>query len=401
MKRGLIFLALVLLVFPIISAVDVELNPSYDQGETLAAKISGNFVDQPTTNSVSFYRGHVKIPMTFGLEKIGDDFYVYALLLDKEEGEYSLRIDGVRYYKATEIVEEEIRQNFSISSQVFPFSVNPGFIATDEDFSVSVKNLQDSNLVVSVEKSSGIDGPDSVELKTGEEKSLNFEILNQNVLDEITFTLENESFVFQLFNSSKVSTQEVEDQEIELRPKFLEVSMATDSQGKRILHLNNLGEESIEIILLSVSEILDSYITLSTYEVENLKANSSEKIEVSIISDLEEATIEGLIFATSENVTTSSSLVLSFVKDFIPVDGQTEETRSGNTCSEVGGEICGENFECSEDVFYASDDVCCLGSCVEKDSEGSGGKLTGWLLILIILILVWLFYKFKYKKVGK
>ena len=116
---------------------------------------------------------------------------------------------------------------------------------------------------------------------------------------------------------------------------------------------------------------------------------------------MEEATIEGLIFASSENVTTSSSLVLIFVKDFIPIEGVSEENPSANTCSEVGGEICGEGFECGGDVFYASDDVCCLGSCVEKDSNGSSGKLTGWLLILIILILGWIFYKFKYKRVGK
>ena len=148
MRRGLIFLVLVLLVFPIISAVDVELKTVYNQGETLVAKISGNFVDQPTTNNIAFYRGHVKIPMVFGLEKIEDDFYVYALLLDKSEGEYSLRIDGVKYYRATEIVEEEIIQNFSISGQITAFSVNPGFIVTGEDFSVNIKNLQDSRIIV-------------------------------------------------------------------------------------------------------------------------------------------------------------------------------------------------------------------------------------------------------------
>ena len=400
MKRGLIFFTLVLLLFPVISAVDVELNSVYGQGETLVSRISGNFVDQPTTNNIAFYRGHVKIPMTFDLEKVGDDFYVYALLV-KEEEEYSLRIDGIRYYQATEIVDEEIRQNFSISSQTFPFSVNPGFIKTNEDFSVSIKNLQDSKITISIGKDSGIEGLNSLELKTGEEKNINFEILNQKALEEIVFSLSggNESFVFQLFNSSKVSTQEVEDVEIELRPRSLEISMATNSEGKRILHLNNIGEGDIENILLNVSEILDFYITLSTYEVENLKANSSAKIEISILSSEEEATIEGLIFATSENVTTSSTLTLIFVKDFIPVDGQTPETPSGNTCSEVGGEVCGESFECNGDVFYASDDVCCLESCSAVDSEGSGGTLAGWLLIIVILILAFWFYKFKYKKV--
>ena len=399
MKKVLIFLALALLVFPIISAVDVELKPVYTQGETLVAKISGNFVDQPTTNNIAFYRGHVKIPMVFGLEKIEDDFYVYALLLDKSEGEYSLRIDGVKYYRATEIVEEEIIQNFSISGQISAFSVNPGFIVTGEDFSVNIKNLQDSKIIVSIESSLGIFGSSVVELKTGEEKNIAFEILNQEILEEITFTFENSSFIFRLFNSSKISIPGLGKGELELRPRNLEISMATDSEGKRILYLNNNGDRDVENIVLFVSEILDSYITLSTYEIENLKANSSRKIEVLIISDLEEATIEGLIFASSENVTTSSTLILSFVKDFIPTDGRTEENPSVNTCSEVGREICEEGFECSGDVFYASDGVCCLESCSAVDSNGSGGKLTGWLIILTLLIIGWVFYKFKYKKV--
>lgn len=399
MKRGLIFFVLVLLVLPIISAVDVELKTVYDQGETLVARISGNFVDQPTTNNIAFYRGHVKIPMVFGLEKIGDDFYIYALLLDKSEGEYSLRIDGVKYYRATEIVEEEIIQNFSISGQISAFSVNPGFIVTSEDFSVNIKNLQDSKIIVSIESSLGIFGSSVVELKTGEEKDIDFEILNQEILEEITFTFENSSFIFSVFNSSKISIPGSGEDKLELRPRNLEISMATDSQGKRILHLNNLGVSDVENILLSVSEILDSYITLSTYEVKNLKANSSEKIEVSIISDLEEAIVEGLIFASSENVTISSSLTLIFVKDFIPIDGVSEENPSANTCSEVGGEICEEGFECNGDVFYASDGVCCLESCSEMDSGGSGGKLIGWILIVAILVLAFWFYKFKFKKV--
>jgi hypothetical protein len=403
MKKELIFLTLALLVFPMISAVDVELDSVYGQGETLIAKVSGNFVDQPTTNNIAFYRGHVKVPMVFDLEKIGDDFYIYALLLDKTEGEYSLRIKDVRYYKATEITDEEIIQNFNISDKIFPFSVTPGFLVTSEDFSVNLKNSQDSKILISIETSSRISSLDSVELKTGEEKNINFEILNQEASEEITFNFENSSFTFQLFNSSKVSIQEVEEEgEIELRPKNLEVSMATDSQGKRILYLNNIGETNIEKILLEVSEILDSYVTLSIYEVENLRANSSEKIEISIISDLEEAIVEGLIFATSENVTISSTLVLNFEKDFIPtIEGSDEENPLGNTCSEVGGEICDEDFECEGESSHTVDGLCCFESCSEIDSGGSRGKLFGWSLIIIILILVFLFWKFKYKKVGK
>ena len=59
MKKVLIiFLALFL--FPIISAVEIEMKDNFDQGETLIAKISGNFYEAISEENVIFYRGHVR-----------------------------------------------------------------------------------------------------------------------------------------------------------------------------------------------------------------------------------------------------------------------------------------------------------------------------------------------------
>ncbi len=57
-------------IIPIISAVEFEMNTEFDQGETLLAKISGNFLEPITAENVFFHRGHVRIPMVYDVKEI-------------------------------------------------------------------------------------------------------------------------------------------------------------------------------------------------------------------------------------------------------------------------------------------------------------------------------------------
>lgn len=413
MKRS-IFILMFLLFVPFVLSVEVETNSAFDQGETFFAKISGNFVDSITANNVVFYRGHVRIPMISDVNKFDDDFYIYALLLNKDEGNYSLRIENVRHYEATKVIDDDIRTNFTISNQTSPFSVNPGLVIVEESnegiFSVKLKNLLDKEISVSLTLNENFlyeNTENTIELKTGEEKALGFELINfenPQDLETITFAYENASYDLRIFSnledsSSRVSTP-TKNFDIEFTPENLQVSMSTNSETKRVIHIKNTGKSKIENLVLSISEILSDYVALSNYGITNLDSDETKKIEISIISDSEEIGIEGFIFANTENAEAISSLTLEFIEDFVPVlEGSSEDSPSVNTCSKVGGEICGNNAECGGDIFYASDDVCCLGTCNEAEEESSNGKLLGWLLILVIVILLWWFYKKKYKKV--
>ena len=148
----------VLLFLPFISAVEVSMNSAFAQGETLLAKFSGNFVDQITDDNVFFYRNHLAIPMIYDVVKINNDFYVYALLQeDQEPGNYSLSIRGVEYYKATQIVDDDIASNFTVTEETAEFSINPGAVFTATDFSVEIQNLLDKSITVIVETDSSID----------------------------------------------------------------------------------------------------------------------------------------------------------------------------------------------------------------------------------------------------
>ena len=64
--------------------------------------------------------------------------------------------------------------------------------------------------------------------------------------------------------------------------------MPTNSDAKRIIYLRNTGETDLEDIFITISPLLEPYISLSIDEIDDLEANTSEKIELFLLSDLEE-----------------------------------------------------------------------------------------------------------------
>ena len=396
-----IFLAI--LIFPLTSAVEFQLKEVFDKGETLLAKVSGNFLEQPGKDNVFFYRGTVRIPVVYAVARINDEFYIYALLTGKDEGNYSVALENVRYMKGAEISEEDIVRNFIITGDTADFSVNPGFLITSEDFSLELQNLQESRITVKIIVSEKLEATDSLDLKSGETKKINFKLNTQeSFLEEIKLRSENINYSVPVFIFSTVTTEEKKDEGFEFQPGIVSVSMATDSDAKRIIYLVNTGKETIENIIFSVSGILEPYVTLSPETINDLEENSTEKLEIFLISDTEVAVIEGKITAHTENFSTSVTLVLNFIKDYIPAEGEDGEVIV-TTCEQLEGVICDTGYECSEDIVHARDGICCLAQCQEV-KESSTGKIMGWLIITAIILALFWFFKKRYfgvkRKIG-
>lgn len=398
MKKSIIFLTLLFLISPLISAVDFEMNTGFDQGETLLAKISGNFIEPLTKSNVFFYRGHVRIPMAYDMIEMNDEFYLYALLTGKGSGNYSVVLEDVKYMKGAGVSEEDIVKEFTITEGTALFSVNPGFVETFEDFSIEIQNLQESKITVEITTGFNNIVGNSTELKSGEIKDIEFDLIEDSppTTETVIFTSGNLTYEIPVFITINTTREDKKNKEFRFEPSVLDVSMATDSNAKRIIYLANTGEADLENIFLSISPLLEPYISLSTDEIDSLEANTSEKIELFFLSDIEEVIIEGEITATTENLTTSSIIILNFIADFIPIDEEADiEVRSTLACSEEGGTICAENEECSEDIIYAKDDICCLATC-EEIKTSSTGKVVGWLIVIVIIgFLIW-FFKTKY-----
>lgn len=393
--KKLIIIFTFLLLFPMISSVEFETKTGFDQGETLVAVVSGNFLDQITRDNIFFYKEHVRIPVIYEVGKIEGDFYIYAMLTRKEQGNYSVVIKDVRYMKGIEITDEDIVKNFTITENTTDFSLNPGFIITSENFFLEVQNLQEERITIQIDTPEAFISENSLELKSGEIKRINFNLNEEgSALEEITLSSENTNYSVPVFVMSDINiTEEERRLNFKFEPHIVDVSLATDSDSKRIVYILNKGD-TIEDIFISVSPLLEPYVTVSPQKINTLEKNSTEKIEIFITSGTEEIIVEGQIFAKAENFTSSLILILDFIKDFIPADGEEEII---TTCAQLDGIICSEGERCTGETASTKDGTCCFAPAIcEEIPEKQTGKIIGWgIVILVILLLFWFFKKYK------
>ncbi len=426
MKNISVILITLILLLNLMSAADIIIKGSFDQGETLVAKTSGSFFEAVSEENVVFYRGHVRTSIVPNVEKINNDYYIYGQLADKAPGNYSIAIENARHFNGSKIESSRIEKNFTISENSAEFSIDRAAIATNKSFSIKLVNLKDIEIQVSIGTSEGTSdgingegdgggffatlfgnpgnsdsGPgseiSSATLKARESKKIEFEIETKNPLFYyITFNSENTGYEVPVYASPENTSEG--DIELRLEPFELEIQMATNSESRGVFYIVNKGAD-VEDIFLIVSEEIEPYVSLPVSQIDSISENFSKKVEFDVVSDSEERVIEGNIAAIvgNDELQILIPITLEFVKDYIPVDG------SGNaiskTCSQLNGKICPVNYTCSGSFEYARDGVCCLASCEAPKEKSPTGKIIGWLIIIVLVILVVWFYLKRYRKV--
>ncbi len=442
MKRSVIIL--LILFLPVLSAVSMEMKTEFDQGETFMAKVSGNFFKSIIKENIFFYEGHVREPMSPFVTKINNDFYIYAQLFGKPQNNYSIVIKDVEYIEGGLTIKEDLTKNFSISNDPVEFSIKPGFVFTNENFFIEVENFQDSEIIIDVVTSSiNLETVEPINLGTGETKKIYFSVANINSTFEIielsTANIEYEIPIY-IFGVEDLVIQDITEEtvcenvgtcqsscdensqdlgkldcgffstccrEIDEQKSFnfeqseLEIIMPTNSYTLREIYFYNTGNETIENIVLTISGELKNYITLLTDKIDELKPNSSVKIELEFYSFNKDIEVEGKLIAKEKDISKSSSIFLNIIKDYVSID-EYEYTSSDQTktCTELNGKVCSLDEECDTDYVYAKDNKCCLGIC--KGSEtSSSGKIIGWAIVgIVVVFLIW-FFKTKYKGAKK
>lgn len=417
MKKLILLLVFLFLSLQIVSAVGFEMKEEFSQGETLLAKISGNFLQPVLKENVNFYRGHVKIPIIYDIAKINNEYFLYAQLLGKGTGNYSVIIENARYMKGAETSQEDIVKNFTITNETADFTVNPGFIIATESFFIEVQNLQDNEITVEAktkseegsnlfdilfgdEKTTG----QSVNLISGQTQKIYFDLndLNSSVVEFVEVKTENTLYevpVYIIVNE----TQKNETSYFKFRESSLDVPLSTEFTAARTIKLENRGEKTIENITISLSNQLKPYVNLSKKTISRLEKNESVEIDLTFSADEEEKTIDGRLTAKSGEIYAYLPISLTFVKNFIPkenaIDNETNYATS-KTCAQLNGTICKSNEECEGQSDYARDANCCRTTCVEV-KKSSSGKLIGWLIVVVIIIFVVWFFKSKYKGASR
>src|SRR3989344_7745543 len=176
-KKNILFF--LILIMPLISSISVDMNQDYSQGETLIAIISGNFYSHVSGENIYFYRGNARVSVASSVMKIENTFYLYALLPEKQ-GNYSLIIKNLSYMEGSKLIKDDIQRNFTISEGKAEFSVNPGFVITKGNFSISVQNLQPRTITLNVKinssKGAGMGFFESLFGNVEKENSISFEL---------------------------------------------------------------------------------------------------------------------------------------------------------------------------------------------------------------------------------
>ncbi len=422
MKKGAIILTLLLLL-PVISAIQVDMKDEFKQGETLIAKISGNFLEPILKENIYFYRGYQAVPFPLELLRIEQDYFIYTSTLGKSPGNYSLVIKDSEYYIAGgQISDQDIAINFSILEDYADFSATPGVLVVNGSFSLEIQNLKDEQLTIYIDKNATQEQEEeggffsflfgdkdealtgqTFTLKVGEIKqiTLEFEKVSEPTLKTIQLSSENLTTIVFVY---VLPVEEPETKRINFEQSFFNVSMSINSNISEILYLMNLGETTFENITLNISESLQEYISIEPEFFKELKGNETKRINLSISSKNKTETIEGIITAkTSDDFYAYVEIIINVLEEYVPEDNVSieEPPPITKTCEEHGGIICNRTQECEGDIREAQNtDSCCLGECVEK-KKSPAGKIIGWVIIIgLVGLFVWFYFK-KFKKTRK
>lgn len=382
MKKGVIFfMSLVVLLSSLsfISAIEITINPEFKSGETIQAKISGNFLNPLSKEDILFYRGHVKVPFDYDLAQIEEEYYISATQ-EKQPGNYSIEIKDAKFWRGSELVEEDIIIPFEIINQTAEFSIDKGYIVTNEDFYIQVQNLAEEKLTITSISNSQ---EKNISLKSGDIAKINFDKTDfmANRLDKLELSSTNLKYEIPIYIFLGESEETEKETGLKLvididESTYLNISMPTNSTIKRIIYLYNSGNETMENITLSLSNSLKDFVKLSAYEIDELEANSSVKIEMQINSANENYSIQGqLKTKTSTDFYKYIPISIKFIKGYEPKAGEY-----------------GENITAPGKIIKPGD-----LTKNEETETGSTGKIIGWtILILVLIFLAWFFLK-KYK----
>ncbi len=424
---------MIMLTTSFINAVEFTLdkNSEFDKGETLTGKISGNFIEPIQKENIKFYtRGHVSQELEYDMIRIGGDYYIYALLKNIKSGNYKIAIEGVEYYTTGGVItNENLEKNFTITNSTANFDINPGFKTSQgENFEIKVQNLQGSQITIDINKevketsegsflwfddsTSTSNSEGSISLKAGEKKDLKFKVEEPEKTHAEILKLSSSKTSYEI--PIYLIADEIQKQEgrIDFQEKEIEVSMSTNNNKTILIKLKNTGDFELKDINLSLSPQLKNVVSLYPENISELEEDETREIFLQIVSGNNEEDYEGQLKAKAHKENSHETyfayaiIRLEFIKDFIPISNDSDETRNNEESRETvfkrcedleDGQICNQSQVCLDGKeVNAIDGVCCKGTC-GTPSSGKTQKIVGWIIIVFVLLFVGWFFLKKYR----
>lgn len=423
MKNSFVLLSLLILSFiPIVSAIGINMNSNFSQGQTLTAQVTGNFVNPiQIQNILLYYNGHVRVSFIPFVDKVNNTYYFYGQLDGKVPGNYSLVLKGVSYTDSSGNVQNtDISQDFLITNNTTDFTVDPGFVDTSEDFYINVKNPGNNDIIVNYGlqnsstqaapanqgffaslfgNSNTITSGQNIDIPSGQTEKVLFQVENFSGPMVAVLSTANTTYSIPVI-IEPVSVIGITPGMLQVQPSYINVSISTNSNTTRYLYLSNSGGQNLTNVSLVLSDDLVPYVSLSTNNVE-VDTNSSIQIPMNITSYGVENSTTGYITTNYGSVTVYTTVQLNFSNNYVP-PVVSNNSSPFYTCIQLSGTICNSTTTCNGQTQNAEDGNCCLGTCESAQANNSAaGPIIGWtILIIIVIIGAWFFLK-KFRKAKR
>ncbi len=385
---------LILTVFFLIStatAVSTNMKEVYSPGETMILEISGNILSSIEKEDIELRRGHVQVPFDYNIAKLGNSYFLYAIL-PQNENNYSLWIKNIQTNIDGQIKIIDYSENFSTQGPLVTYFINPGFISTAQDNTgISITLNTDSQEEIEI----GLPEPQSVSLRPGENNiqfsissldgGLSFVNIGMYSMPIYYLKQESENNTDDSYNNS---IDENTDYNFVFSPKSIESIVLVRERKVYPVRIANFGNDSISNIELIFNEDL--------FEVDYSDLgviNPGEEVEINIILLENNQPFNEIIRARIGDYEITLPIIVRYTEN--ESDAQTPylQNYSGSSssltylCSELNGRFCSANEECSGEVVQALDgNSCCLSQCRVPETKSSLAWI-GYLIGAIVLII--------------
>ncbi len=117
-------------------AISTTIKESYLQGETVVSEIAGNILEPIIIDNVKFLKKwHIEAPFESDVKQIGEKYYIW-FITPKNETNYTLLIKNIATTISGVNKKIDYEKNFSVLNTISDYSISPGFISTDKNFSI-------------------------------------------------------------------------------------------------------------------------------------------------------------------------------------------------------------------------------------------------------------------------
>ncbi len=387
MKPMLLTLIVFLSALAPVAALTSTLEETYAPGASMIARLEGGLLTPIQQGQVELRRGHVPVPFDHEVGQLDTVTYV-AGIAPRGAGNYTLTIRDVRELREGIATTTNYTHAFSVAGALAPYAVRPGFVNSEEDFTIAVLSNQETAQTITVVAPA----PREVVLQPGTTMvEISAASLPVNTLMSISigmykipvFIRGNNSFsqpgaatAVWIVDPPRLSA------EIRRGDAFPAWSVSAAYRGTRELKNVALQHNA-------------SLVRITPASFKSIKPNESVAFNVSIQANSNASFSDVIAFGTG-----NESFSLPVVLDILPVsDERTNgENASGNKsleyCSQLSGIVCRAGDTCSATPIASRDGACCLGVCeapAKKSNAWIGYLLFG--IILLVVAIAWARYK--------